>query len=77
MMSAVDNVEERLLDHLRSSDPNTCIKSLVAGGRAGVLWARVPKAQLGGVEKYLDDHYKPRCNRADPGGTPIQVNLPS
>ncbi len=71
-----ENLEQRLLAHLQASEPNGCLRSLVSRGSAAVWWASVPTWQTAGVEKYLYDHYQPRCNAADPGGTPMTVNLP-
>jgi len=44
---------------------------------SGLEYARVGKrGNRDGIEKFLYDHYKPECNKNDPGGTPIEVNLP-
>jgi excinuclease UvrABC nuclease subunit len=72
-----DNLEDRLLQHLSSGEPNECIKKKVSGYICGFEYAEVSKqSDRDGVEKYLYDHYSPECNQVDPGGTAIEVNLP-
>lgn len=41
-----------------------------------VTWAKVNGNQMGGVEKYLSDFYKPAIGERFPERTPIKVNLP-
>ncbi len=70
------NLDRRLKDHLQPSESNRCVKELVNRTMSAFRFAKVPAAQLDGVEKYLYDRYRPRCNEVDPGGTAITVNLP-
>lgn len=71
------NLEDRLLDHLSDEEENNCIKENVKY-RSGFHYAKVGReSDRDGIEKYLYDHYSPECNKVDPGGTPIRVNLPS
>jgi len=71
------NLEERLLAHISTSEPNKCIKNKVSKYICGYEYARVGKyGDREGIEKFLYDHYKPECNQIDPGGTPMEVNLP-
>lgn len=72
-----ENLETRLLDHLSVNEENKCIKNNVTEYSCGFEYAKVSKESARkGIEKYLYDHYSPKCNQADPGGYPIQVNLP-
>jgi excinuclease UvrABC nuclease subunit len=72
-----EDLRKRLLDHLSAGEPNDCIKNNVAKYTSGLEYARVAKqADRDGAEKFLYDHFKPECNKADPGGTPIEVNTP-
>lgn len=72
-----ENLKERLLDHLSTSESNTCVKNKAGEYVCGFEYALVAKKDdRSGVEKFLYDHYKPECNQTDPGGNPIAVNLP-
>jgi excinuclease UvrABC nuclease subunit len=72
-----DDLKRRLLEHLADSEENECIKRHVSKYVCGYKHAEIARqADRDGVEKYLYDHYKPECNQIDPGGSPIQVNLP-
>ena len=72
-----DNLETRLLQHLSDEEENECIKDKVSEKICGYEYAKVSKqSDRDGIEKYLYDHYSPECNKNDPGGTPIKVNLP-
>jgi excinuclease UvrABC nuclease subunit len=72
-----ENIQERILDHCDPAEPNECIMENVQKYICGYEYAKVAKqSDRDGVEKFLYDHYKPECNKQDPGGTPIPVNLP-
>ncbi|MBL7073873.1 GIY-YIG nuclease family protein [candidate division KSB1 bacterium] len=71
------NLENRLLEHLSDEEKNNCIKENVKY-TSGFHYAKVGKqSDRDGIEKYLYDHYSTECNKVDPGGTSILVNLPS
>ena len=71
------NIKQRLLDHLSDSEENKCIKENVSKFVCGFEYAVISKQDdRDGAEKYLYDHYKPECNNVDPGGKPIEINLP-
>jgi len=71
------NIKQRLLDHLSKEEKNECIKTKVSKYVCGFEFAIITKqSDRDGVEKYLYDHYKPECNQVDPGGDPIEINLP-
>lgn len=71
------NIHDRLLDHLSDEEDNECIKENVSKFICGFEYAVVTKqSNRDGIEKFLYDYYKPECNKVDPGGTPIEVNLP-
>ncbi len=58
------NLEERLLDHLRPSDPNSCIRGFLSGKfecffRFQVIWTASERDR---IETEEIDRYKPRCN---------------
>jgi excinuclease UvrABC nuclease subunit len=73
-----ENLETRLLEHISDNEQNACIKNHVSQHINRYVTAEVArKADRDCIEKFLYDHYyKPECNQADPGGTPIPVNLP-
>jgi predicted GIY-YIG superfamily endonuclease len=72
-----DDLERRLLEHLSDEEKNSCIKAKVRDHISGYEYAKVAKqSDRDGIEKFLYDHYKPECNEKDPGGEPIEVNLP-
>jgi len=72
-----ENLEARLLYHLSDDEENECIKDNVSKHICGFEYAKVSKqSDRDGIEKYLYDHYSPECNQIDPGGEPIEVNLP-
>lgn len=71
-----DNIESRLLDHLRDDEPNDCIKENVKY-KCGFSWIDITsEAERSGAEKYLYDTLRPECNQSDPGGTPLEIPLP-
>lgn len=72
-----ENLEERLLYHLSTSETNVCIKNHIDNHINGFEYAKVGRqSDRDGIEKFLYDHYSPECNMRDPGGTPTPVNLP-
>ncbi|MFZ3138631.1 MAG: hypothetical protein WA126_14705 [Thermodesulfovibrionales bacterium] len=72
-----DDLKTRLIDHLSKNEENTCIKNNVQDYVSGYEYAKVSRqSDRNGIEKYLYDNYKPSCNKQDPGGVPIPVNLP-
>ncbi|WP_366513111.1 GIY-YIG nuclease family protein [Methanoregula sp.] len=73
-----ENLEQRLYQHISSSESNTSIKSGVSKFRCGYCTAEVgSQANRNGIELYLYQTYKPEWNDITPPGTsPIQVNLP-
>jgi excinuclease UvrABC nuclease subunit len=71
------DLQDRLLDHLSGEEENDCIKKNVSKYICGFEYAQVSKeSDRNGIEKFLYDHYKPECNNVDPGGSPIEVNIP-
>lgn len=71
------DLEDRLLAHISDNERNDCIKDHVSKHINGYEYASVAKqTDRDGVEKFLYDHFKRECNKIDPGGTPIEVNLP-
>jgi excinuclease UvrABC nuclease subunit len=73
-----DNIESRLLDHIKDTEPNECIKGNVKY-KCGFSWIEITtEDERSGAEKYLYDNIKPRpeCNKTDPGGTPLKIPLP-
>jgi excinuclease UvrABC nuclease subunit len=71
------NLETRLLEHLGKDEENECIRKHVADHICGFEYASVAlQKDRDGIEKFLYDHYEPECNQVDPGGEPIEVNLP-
>ncbi len=72
-----EELQARLLYHCSLNEENDCIKNNVQNYVCGYEYAKVAKqADRDGIEKFLYDHYKAECNKQDPGGTPIEVNLP-
>jgi excinuclease UvrABC nuclease subunit len=72
-----DDLERRLLEHLSDEEKNPCIKTNVHDYISGYKYAKVARqSDRDGIEKSLYDHYEPECNEKDPGGEPIEVNLP-
>ena len=72
------NLQSRLLQHCSVAEENECIKNNVQNYISGYEFAEVAKqSDRDGIEKFLYDQYnKPECNKQDPSGTPITVNLP-
>lgn len=71
------DLEKRLLEHLSDNEKNDCIKKKASNKVCGFEYAKVAtQSDRDGIEKYLYDHYNPECNTQDPGGKPIEVNLP-
>lgn len=71
-----EDLHSRLLDHLSGSESNKCIKENVKY-LCGFYYALVSREEdRKGIEKYLYNYFKPECNQNDPGGFPIEVNLP-
>lgn len=71
------DLRDRLLDHLSDDEENDCIKNNVTKFNCGFEYAKVSKqSDRDGIEKFLYDHFKHECNKIDPGGSAIEVNLP-
>jgi excinuclease UvrABC nuclease subunit len=73
-----ENLQSRLLQHCSVNEENDCIKNNVQNYISGYEFSEVAKqADRAGIEKFLYDYYKkPECNKQDPGGETISVNLP-
>lgn len=72
-----DNLESRLLDHLKPEEPNTCIRENIKY-RRGFMWIDMTtEPERCGAEKYLYDALRPECNQKDPGGKPLKIPLPA
>lgn len=72
-----ENLETRLLEHLSDNEENECIKNKVSRYVCGFEYVQVSRQNdRDGIEKYLYDYYLPECNKQDPGGKPIKVDLP-
>jgi excinuclease UvrABC nuclease subunit len=72
-----ENLQERLLAHCSQDEQNDCINNNVQNYTSGYEFAKVSKqVDRDAIEKYLYDYYKPQCNKQDPGGRPMEVNLP-
>lgn len=71
------NLETRLLEHLSDEEENECIEENASKYTCGFEYTKVSKqSDRDGIEKYLYDYYSPECNKVDPGGKAIEVNLP-
>lgn len=58
-----NDLEARLLDHLASWEPNTCIKNKVRSLECHFRFARVPtKAERDRLEAQEVREYQPACN---------------
>jgi len=72
-----ENLQARLLEHCSANEENDCIKNNVQNHISGYEFAKISKqSDRDGIEKFLYDQYKTECNKQDPGGEPISVNLP-
>lgn len=72
-----DRLEKRLFEHIADTEANECIREHIVSHNNSYEYASVDKkTDRDGIEKYLYDHFKPTCNDVDPGGSPIEVNLP-
>lgn len=72
-----NDLETRFIQHLSSSEQNECLKTNISKYICGFEYAKVSKQDdRNGIEKFLYDHYSPECNESDPGGIPIEVNIP-
>ena len=70
------DLESRLRDHLRTSEPNDCIKRYVNAQRCYVKWAVVANpTHRDGAERALYDKFQPRCNEVRPGGPDFDINF--
>lgn len=66
-LGQASNLEERLLDHLQSSEPNECLKNNVSKYKVHCAWAEVSKQTDRDTEEAeLIKHYDPECNRQHP-----------
>jgi excinuclease UvrABC nuclease subunit len=71
-----ENIQSRILDHLRNDEENDCIKGNVKY-KCAFCWIEITtEGERSGAEKYLYDTINPECNQMDPGGTPIEIPLP-
>lgn len=62
---------------MSDNEPNECLKVNATKYISGFKYTRVGRqSDRVDIEKFLYDHYKPKCNKTDPGGTLIEVNLP-
>ncbi|MBN4085036.1 GIY-YIG nuclease family protein [Flavobacteriaceae bacterium AH-315-B10] len=72
------NIRNRLSEHLSINAENKCIKNNVSNFICGFEYAEVSnQSDRDNIEKFLYDHYKPKCNKiSPPSETPQEVNLP-
>ena len=70
------DLEDRLRDHLRTSEPNACIKRHVETRRCYVKWAVIANSTTrDGAERALYDKFQPPCNELRPTGPDIDINF--
>ena len=70
-------LETRLREHLAGNESNACRRNYNAIHASGYVYAEVVnQSERKGIEKFLYDRLRPECNDVDPGGSPIEVNLP-
>ena len=71
------NLEQQLLGHLSSSEPNHHLRETIATSICGFQFSNIIKQpDRDAVEQFLFEKYQPECNVQDPGGIPALVNLP-
>ena len=71
------NLEQALRSHLPGRERNEAIRMVMRGHHCGFQFARVMRGEeRKNILKFLFDHYRPPCNEFDPGGKPLEVNLP-
>jgi len=72
-----DNLRQQLFAHCDESEPCQCLKEMIRNHVVSYEYAPVEsKADRDGIQKYLYDYFHPACNKTDPGGIPLAVNLP-
>ena len=71
------DLEQTLINHLSGDETNSCVREKVQHHECGFEYAVISSKEIRkGIVKFLYDHYKPKCVPKDPGGRPIEVNLP-
>ena len=71
------DLKKRLLQHLSPDEQNSCIKNRKDEFICGYTITEITyQSDRDRIEKFLFDYYEPECNEYDPGGNPIEVNLP-
>ncbi len=72
-----NDLEQAFLGHISDDETNACVKEIAGGEPCGFEYAVISNREIRkGIVKFLYDHYKPKCVPKDPGGLPIEVNLP-
>jgi excinuclease UvrABC nuclease subunit len=72
------DLKNRLFCHLSQEEENLCLKNHVHSYICGFEFALVgTEDSRSGIEKFLFDHYKPECNKINPGAIPMPINLPN
>lgn len=71
-----ENLQERLSSHLRDSEPNLCIRKMLANYQCAFRFAILDStASIDGMEAYLVAFFKPSCNENVPQVPQIEVNI--
>lgn len=72
-----EDIKNRLLNHLLSSEENFCIKNYLASKRCFFRYAMITKAYIrDAAEKQMYKQYEPSCNEKEPEGREdVKVNL--
>ncbi|HLE06937.1 MAG TPA: GIY-YIG nuclease family protein [Candidatus Nanoarchaeia archaeon] len=72
-----EKLKTRLLQHLSSDEPNTCLKNHIKEHIVSVIRAYVStENDRKNVEFTLYRKYKPECNEVEPEGRLVDINFP-
>ena len=71
-----DDLQEVLLNHLKSGESNKCIRDTLRTGDCKFRFAYLESAESRrGAELFMLHHYKGLCNETMPDGEPLDINV--
>jgi hypothetical protein len=71
-----DDLQEVLLNHLKSGESNKCIRDTLRTGDCRFRFAYLESGESRrGAERFLHDYYKGLCNETVPDSEPVEINV--
>jgi len=70
-----NNLQQRLSSHLQDTEPNLCIRKMLANYQCAFRYAQLGIDLIDGAEAFLINHFRPSCNESIPQKPTTEINI--